>query len=361
MTLANRDYVVYMGCCNQSVTNGEPSANGIYRLRVSSEGKLLGEPERLTEGGYPSYFCITKDGKTLYAVDEPRNDEGTMESYRTDEEGNLTLNSSRKAAGEGLCHVTLDPTENYLIATCYSQSTIQSYPLKNGEITPMFCLRHHMGSGPVLDRQEKAHAHSVTFTPDGKVLFVCDLGIDKLLCYRLVQETGKLHRVTPLNYEVPAGSGPRHMVFSPDGRFAFVVLELSSELLVLRFDPVIGFDPVEKVSTGSMEYSNMKNLPAAIRLTKDGRHLYVSNRGEDTLDHYDVNPETGDVSLSASYSSRGWHPRDFILTADERFLIAANLMSDNLEVFARDPQSGELVLTDERPVPSRPMCLIEKP
>ena len=253
----------------------------------------------------------------------------------------------------------MDPEEKNLVVTCYDEATIQSYPVEDGVITPMFSLRHHMGSGPVLDRQEAAHTHSVTMTPDGEYAVVCDLGCDSLNVYTIGEESGKLHRATRLNFMCPPGSGPRHMVFSPNGKFAYVACELSSQILVLSYNKEEGFNLIAKVSTLSPEYGVSHNYPAAIRMTADGRFIYLSNRGEDTIAIFKADPETGLITLQMSASTRGWYPRDFILTKDEKFVIVANQMSDNLVIYERDQRTGLLSLTDEQPMPQKPIALME--
>ena len=356
-------YQFYLGCyTHQNNSNDAEDAVGIYLLDVSEEGKLL-ERRLAAVQSSPSYFYMTKDQRILYAVTESPEEKGKIVSYRVGEKGELTYLSERIAAGGGLCHAVMDPLEKYLVVTCYDEATIQTYPIEEDQITPMFSLRHHIGSGPVLDRQEAAHAHSVTFTPEGDFAVVCDLGMDMLLVYTLNEETGKLHRKTPLYFKAPAGCGPRHMVFSPDGRFAYVACELSSEVLVLSYDHDTGFTLVDKVSTLSPEYGIDRNFPAAIRITKDGRFLYVSNRGEDTIACFTIDQGDGKIVRSSTISTLGWYPRDFILSDDEKLLIAANQLSDDLTIYRRDEKTGELTVADQAampyPMPENPIALCE--
>ncbi|MBO6158417.1 MAG: lactonase family protein [Firmicutes bacterium] len=353
-------YHFYLGCyTHQNTSKDAEEAKGIYLLTVSDEGKLV-EKKLVHEQLSPSYFYLTKDKKVLYAVTEAPNVKGDICAYQIDPaDYGLKLTSRRQAAGGGLCHVTMDPEEKFLLVTCYDEATIQSYPIENSTITPMFSLRHHMGQGPVLERQEAAHAHSITFTPEGAYLVVCDLGTDMLNVYTINPVSGKIHRVTPLNFKCPAGCGPRHMVFSPDGKMAYVACELSSEILILRYHARTGFELAGKVSTRSPEFSSNHNYPAAIRISKDGRHLYLSNRGEDTIAVFRIYPEDGSLALVGSASTRGWYPRDFVLSEDERLLLAANQLSDNLSIFKIDQSSGMLTLTDEVSVPQKPIALME--
>lgn len=351
-----KPYFIYLG------TQTQKDSKGIYGMRISSEGKLLEPPRLLAEQPSPTYFYLSRDRSWLYAVSEPGGGQkGIICVYEADPQTQmLTLHSKRQAAGRGLCHITMDPQERYAVVTCYEDATIQVYPVDaEHRLTPMFCLKRHSGSGPILERQEKAHAHSAVFSPDGKYMVVCDLGTDELIVYTMNYASGKLHRGFGINVKMPAGSGPRHLVFSPDGRYVYVACELSSELITLSYDAEKGFQILERTSTLSPEFSADRNYPSAIRITKDGRDLYVSNRGEDTIAHFRVDPVSGHAELKNSYSTRGWYPRDFILTEDERLLIVANQLSENMAIFRRDPETGELELTEENLIVNAPVALQE--
>lgn len=355
-------YQIFLGCyTEQNINSDAIRSEGIYLLTISEEGKLLGAPRLLDKQVSPSYFYLTKDKNILYAVGEPSSSKGFIAAYHVNEkDGSLTLFSYRKAAGAGLCHVVLDPAERNLLATCYPDATVQVYPLsEDGSITPMFCLRRHVGSGPNLERQEKAHAHCATFSPDGKYVVECDLGTDTLYMYVLIPEMGKLHRAYGKNVQMPPGCGPRHLIFSPDGRFAYVTCELSSEVAVLSYDGDGGLTILGLLSTLSAGFSSTNNYPSAIRLSKDGRHLYLSNRGEDTIALFNVDRESGMLSPVENVSTKGWYPRDFILTEDEKFVIAVNQLSDNLIIYRRDEESGRLTETDEKTIIQKPIALME--
>ncbi|MCI8633232.1 MAG: lactonase family protein [Lachnospiraceae bacterium] len=351
-----KQYYIYLG------TQTHKTSKGIYGMRISADGKLEEGPQLLAEQPSPTYFYVSRAHDFLYAVSEPGEEEkGLICVYAIDmQTQEISLHSKKVAAGRGLCHIEMDSAEQYAVVTCYEEATIQVYPVDmHRKLMPMFCLRRHIGSGPVAERQERAHAHSAFFTKDGAYVVICDLGMDTLALYEMNEETGKLHRAIGMNVKLPPGSGPRHMVMSPDGRYAYVACELSSEVAVLAYEKETGFTLIEQVSTLSPEFPSDRNYPAAIRLTQDGRCLYVSNRGEDSIALFKVNPQNGHISLQNTYSTRGWYPRDFILTGDERLLIAVNQLSDNMVIFRREPETGELTLTDEKTIVNAPVALIE--
>jgi len=351
-----KEYYIYLG------TYTNKGSEGIYGMRISEEGKLIDQLQLMAEQPSPTYFYLSKDRCFLYAVSEPgEGEKGATYVYEIDPgTKKLDLISKRTAAGRGLCHINMDKQERYAVVTCYPDATVQVYPIDHkGRVTEMFCLKRHTGSGPVVGRQEEAHAHSAYFTPDELYLVVCDLGIDELVLYTMNYESGKLHRAFGKNVTMPAGFGPRHMVFSPDGRFAYVVGELSSELITLRYKGEEGFEIIDCVSSLSPEFHSERSFASAIRITKDGENLYVSNRGEDSIAHFKVNVQNGHAELVKSYSTRGWYPRDFILTEDEKILIAVNQLSENMAIYKRDLKTGALELTDEQTIVNAPVALQE--
>lgn len=351
-------YTFFLGCyTNQNKNSEAMKAEGIYRLIVSDEGKLLESPVLAAPMDSPTYFYLSKDKKVLYAVSES-DGRGKSIAFHVTAEGELVRFSEQLAAGKGLCHANMDKDEENLVVVCYPEATIQVYPVnKDRSISPMFCLRRHEGSGPVADRQECAHAHSATFTPDDKYMVVCDLGTDTLNVYTMMEESGKLHRAYGKNVSTPAGSGPRHMTFSPNGKFAYVACELNNEVLTLSYEDET-LTIIDRTQTLSPDFQSGTNYPSAIRINKNGTRLYVSNRGEDTIAVFKVNPESGRIVRLENYSVRGWFPRDFILTEDEKYLIAVNQLSDNMAIF-RIQEDGGLILTDEKTIVQKPVALVE--
>ena len=353
-----KQYTMWIG------TQNPKEDAGIYQFTFSEEGKILEEPKLAAKQPSPTYFYLSQDGKMLYAVSEPgAGKQGLTCAYKVNPQTKeLNLFGKMPAAGRGLCHIAMDSDERYAVVTCYEEATIQVYPVdEDRRLGSLFCLRRHTGSGPVVGRQEEAHAHSATFSPDGKYLIVCDLGTDQLCVYTFNYDTGKLHRALHKNVDMPAGSGPRHMVFSPNGRYAYVACELSSQLITLSYDPEEGFAINNQQKTLSPEFDIDINYPSAIRITRDGQDLYLSNRGEDTIAHFHVDPATGLAEHKKNYSTLGWFPRDFILTQDDQFLVAANQRSEDMVIFRRTPESGELTLLTKATAPEGSVALMEVP
>ncbi|MCF0135630.1 MAG: lactonase family protein [Lachnospiraceae bacterium] len=358
------EHQILLGCyTNQNKNTEAPKAEGIYLLTIGEDGSLKGVPKLLAKQDSPSYFCKNREGTRLYAVSEPgEGEKGYICAYRIlREEGTVSLELINKmmAAGRGLCYCALDGPETNLVVVSYPDSTIQSYPLReDGSLRPMFCLRKHVGSGPVLDRQESAHAHCSVFTPDGQHMAVCDLGTDTIYMYSFLSDSGKIHRAYCMNVQCPAGSGPRHIAFSKDGRNAYVTCELNNQVLVMSFDGENGLKLQERVNALNPDFDIAVNYPSAVRVAHDDESVYISNRGEDTIAHYRRDRENGRLTMLKSYSTRGWYPRDFILTEDQKLLVAVNQLSDNLVVF-RIGEGGEPELLEEKVIVQKPIALLE--
>lgn len=357
------EYTFFLGGrTDRNLSSDQEPSKGIYRLTMSEEGKLTGPAVLAAMQPSPVDFLLSEGKDRLYAASDPAGkSSGAIYSYRFDPSTfQLSDQTCMQAPGKGISRIVIDPSRKNLMALSYQDASIQVYPLdEKGELTPMFCLRHHIGSGPDLEKQDKAHTASCVYTPDGRYAAVCDLGMDTIFMYSQIPETGKLHRAQDMYFHMPPKSGPKDMVFSPDGRFAYVLCELSSEVAVLEWDPSTGFTLLGRTSTQSPEFQSPTNLAASFSLTQDGRFLYVSNCGEDSIALFDVERDSGKLRRVKNFSTRGWYPQSLLLTHDEKFLLAPNEMSDNLVIFRRDLASGLLSLTDEEDLIQKPLRLIE--
>ena len=334
-------------------TYTDRDSRGIYELRMDEKGRFSAHSRLLAEQESPSYFCMNRVHTILYAVSEPASGAGQLCAYRIDK--GFARFSERLSAAGPLCHILLPAAQDRVIVCSYEEAVVQVYPLNGtGGYQELFCLRRHTGSGPTAGRQDRAHPHSAVMTPDETNVVVCDLGSDQLVVYYMDPNSTKLRLEREKTFRLPAGTGPRHMVFAPNGRRAYVVGELSGEVLVCWYDPKEGFALQQRIPT----WEGGAGLPAAIRMRRNGSGLYVSTRlaGEEgRLTYFEVQKD-GSLIRRQECPSGGQTPRDFILTEDERFLICANQESDNLVSFACD-KAGRLQPVDEYPGISRPACL----
>lgn len=332
-------------------------SRGIYGFSVKDG--LVYEPELLAERVSPTYLCVNRDQTVLYAVDEPEEGSGTLGAYQIvkDENGlvtGLSLLNNAVAPSSGICHVVLSPDERFLLCTAYFDAKVSVWRIEQdgsiGELTD--CIQR-VGSGPNPVRQPCAHAHSVTFAPDGSFLYVCDLGTDDLAAYRLTEE-GRLVHLPEYSVHVPGGYGPRHMTFSPDGQWCYVAAEIVDHLLVYRFQN--GKMDLEQDLLAT-KVQDPAYTSAAVRVTKDGQFVYISNRGEETVTAYEVQPDGALIELQ-NLPSMGRTPREFTLSLDETMAFTGNQDEDTVGVYSRDAKTGLLTPCGCIDTIGQPVCLL---
>ena len=306
----------------------------------------------------PSYQTVSKDGKRVYSVGE--DDGGTASAHTLTFDaatGTLTLINSQPTQGAAPCHIALSPEEDYVVTANYNGSNISLFPLDGeGRLKPGQTIGFE-GSGPDKERQAIPHLHFVYFTPDNRYLLANDLGTDRIHSFPL--NTRQKGSNTPLvdrqrasDILLAPGSGPRHAVFSADGRFAYLITELSGEVMAFTYDG----DSLSLMQTVQADTLDARGS-ADIHLSPDGRFLYASNRLKgDGLAIFRVNPEDGTLS-KAGYQPTGIHPRNFVLTPNGQYLLVACRDTDEIQIFARDASTGLLTDTGRRIKTTKPVCL----
>ncbi len=256
--------------------------------------------------------------------------------------------------GDNTCHLALSPDGNFLYTAQYGDGTISEFPLDAAGMPGEPRIFRHSGSGPDLARQAGPHSHFTGFTPEGDCLMTVDLGLDAVFLYPWNAGAGIAD--TPVPAKVPAGEGPRHLIFAPDnGRF-FVANELGSTVSSFIWENGCS-ELAETVST-LLQPPVVKNWPGAIRLSPDGRYLLVSNRGDDSIAAFSLEPDS--LKLIRTTGSGGHWPRDFVFTPDGAFVIVANERSGNLASFRYQPENGGLIpcgRVTEIPVVLNCVCL----
>ncbi|MCM0646881.1 lactonase family protein [Clostridium swellfunianum] len=331
-------------------TNGE--SKGIYSFILDTSSQKLDNIRLEAELGNPTYLTITSDNKYLYSVVKS-GVAGGVSAYKIGDE-KLCLLNSQLSEGSSPCHVSLTRTNDYLFSANYHKGEVAAYPLdKGGTVAEICSLFIHGGSGPNKARQEKAHAHYAALAPDEKYLCVIDLGIDKLVVYSF--NSNKLEKHKEISFK--PGCGPRHMAFHPNGKFAYVLTELSAEVAVLNYSKTDGtFEILEYISSLPTNFMG-ENTGSAIHVSQDGNYLYTSNRGHDSIAVFKISQETGKLEVVQHISTEGSGPRDFALTPDGNFLIAANQNSSNLVPFSIDKSTGKLSRVGDIVSLPNPVCI----
>lgn len=328
----------------------------VYKFnQATGEGQYVSGVKGISN---PSYQTVSKDGKRVYSVGEDNGGTACANALTFDAAtGTLTLINSQPTQGATPCHIALSPEEDYVVTANYNGSNISLFPLdEEGRLKPGQTIGFE-GSGPDKERQAIPHLHFVYFTPDNHYLLANDLGTDRI--HRFPLNTRQKGSNTPLvdrqrasDIRLTPGSGPRHAVFSADGRFAYLITELSGEVMAFTYDG----DSLSLMQTIQADTLDARGS-ADIHLSPDGRFLYASNRLKgDGLAIFLVNPEDGTLS-KAGYQPTGIHPRNFVLTPNGQYLLVACRDIDEIQIFARDASTGLLTDTGRRIKTTKPVCL----
>ncbi len=314
-------------------TYTDKEGKGIYTCSCQKEEA----PILAAEIENPSYLLYSADLKKLYAVSE----HGTEKVKSFDIVDNMIVTGqSLYTETEGLVHIVMDSKCRYLFTASYNDACVQMIQLsKTGDPEKLVCCVQHKGSSKNPLRQEKAHAHSVWLTPDEKELCVCDLGCDILVVYAIDYEKGLINEEKEKTVKFPAGAGPRHLTFNPEGNQAYVLTELSSQIYSYFWSAKTGFKLVQVLDL--LDEPDSAVTAAAIRISDDGHYLYASCRGNDIIAVLSI-ADNGLLRMIQTVSTEGRHPRDIKLSPDNDFLLCANKDSDSISVFSRDKQSGLL-------------------
>jgi len=311
-------------------------SKGIYSIELDTDKGQLKNLELREENTSPTYLDLSFNGDRVYSIIN-EGDQGGIGSYLRDEDGALTAVDSIVKEGSAPCYVALDQKRNLVYSANYHTGEILTYKTNGEGKLELADSDQHEGNS-VHENQAGPHAHYINLTPDEKYLVSCDLGTDEVITYTVTDE-GKLDHVQTLN--VQAGTGPRHLTFHPNAETAYLFGELSSEILVLSYNRNDGsFEVKQTISTLPKDF-NGDNSGAAIRISKDGAHLYASNRGHNSIVAYDVN-EDGTLSVIDWFLTDGDGPRDFNLNPDDSYLVVGHQHTPNLTLFERDPASGKL-------------------
>ncbi|CAM4215905.1 lactonase family protein [Zobellia roscoffensis] len=334
-------------------THASGDEQGIYQLDFNSETGELANSEHLVKENNSGYLYLSKDGKRVYSSNGTK--PGSVSAFEWDNEGvKLSKVSNFSSEGDGACYIELSPDENLLAAANYGSGGIVMYKVDaHGKVIGEPDAKQHVGTGPHKN-QKSAHAHCVKFSKAGDFLYAVDLGIDKILAYPIGSDgkLGKEHTALQLD----PGDGPRHLIFHPTKNRVFIINELYSSVVSANVDTKTGiFTRIDKKSTLPEDY-NGNNACADIHLSNDGKFLYASNRGHNSIATFSVSDE-GQLNLLGTESVQGDWPRNFTLSPDNKFLLVANRKTGNITVFNRDETSGMLSYTGNEVKLPQPVCL----
>ncbi|MTI39408.1 lactonase family protein [Fulvivirga lutimaris] len=333
-------YTFYVG----SYTSDQ--SEGIYKFEMDSSGTLT-NAGLVAKTENPSYLAVTADNKYLLAVNE--NEAGTMESFNIKEDTLISINRT-STSGIHPCFITTN-VNNMILTANYSSGNVALSKLNDkGEILPLLDLQQHEGSD-TTDRQEGPHAHSAWFK-NNEVISV-DLGANELWFSKIVND--KFEFAAQKTLRMAGGAGPRHLAFHPAKEWIYVINELNGTVSqVVKSDST--YSIASTIST-LPENTEEKNQSADIHVSADGKFLYASNRGPNTIAIFSIDQQGGGLSSVGFESTRGDWPRNFALSPDDKFLLVANERSDNIVVFERNRETGLLKFVSETEAYT-PTCIL---
>ena len=339
------------------------SSQGIYAYHWEPATGELQSAGLAAASDNPTFLAIDPDAKYLYAANEIATFEarasGAVSAFAIDHAAaKLKPINEVLSLGTGTCHVAVDHLGRAAFCANYTGGSASSFVINyDGQISDAVSHFQYAGHGPNKERQEGPHAHRVTVSPDNRYLLVNDLGLDCIHVYHLNDANAHLTANDPPQWNATPGSGPRALRFHPNGKIAYCVHELVSQVEVLDWDSQKGtLRSLQKVSLLPADYHG-PSTGCDIVVTRDGHHAYAANRDYDCLVSFSV-AKSGELTLRARSSCGGKVPRHLALDPTERWLLVANQESDTISVFARDAKNGKLAETGRDFPLSKPQCLV---
>jgi 6-phosphogluconolactonase len=358
-TLAAAASRTFAATSHQRVFIGSNTPDGILAYDwdpATAELSRVGVAAKLSN---VDWITFSPDRKFIFAAAEVDTfngkPTGEVASYELIN-GKLTQVSAQNSAGKGTCHVALDRTGRVLLSADYGGGCAASFKATNGRLSSAIWTEHYTQHGPNADRQEAAHAHFASFSPDNQFAYINDLGGDCIHIYKLDAQTAQL---TPAGtYSAKPGSGPRTLHFHPNGVTAYCMNELNSSVAVLKWNKADG--SLTPVTTFGLVPTGTKGVSTGCDtvISRDGRFVYFANRGDDFLFSFAADKESGALTPIARTSCGGKTPRNFTLDPTGNWMLVANQNSSFVSVFARDPKTGTLANEGRSyPCPA-PMCIL---
>jgi 6-phosphogluconolactonase len=348
---------VYVG----TYTKGTAS-QGIYRLELDLLRGELKSCSLAAEAVNPSFVAIHPNRRWLYAVGEvgggPGKKNGEVNAFSIEpHSGRLRLLGQQPSGGAGPCHVLVDRSGRCVLVANYSSGSVACLPIDDdGRLGAATSIVRHIGSSVNPRRQEGPHAHATTLDAANRLAFVCDLGLDKIMIYRLDPARALLTPSDPSSVGVVPGVGPRHFAFHPNGRFAYVVDELASQVDVFAYESSHGrLAAIQSISTLPPDFRG-NNTAAEIAVHPSGKFLYASNRGHDSIATFSIEERSGVLHPLGHAPAQGRTPRSFSIDPSGVFLLVANQDGGNV-VLLRIGDDGKLTSTGSSLSVAAPVCV----
>ena len=351
-------YRVYVG------TYTDKGSKGIYSFNFDSSTGKSTAVSLAAESSNPSFLVIDPSRPFLYAVNEVSDFKGEksggVSAFAVDaKSGQLKLLNQVASRGAGPCHLELDNSGKFLLVANYDSGNLAVFPVRlDGQLGESSQVVQHSGYGPNAERQEGPHAHEIELSSDNRFALAADLGLDEILVYKFDPVKGMLTPNDTPFVKVEGGAGPRHFAFHPNGKFVYLITEMHSAVDSFTWDSANG--TLKQFQTISALPADFKkpNDAAEIVVHPNGKFLYSSNRGSDSIAVFTVDSQKGTLSLRENVSTGGKTPRNFTIDPTGKYLLAANQESNNIVVFRIDQKSGKLTPTGQVVEAPSPVCIV---
>lgn len=341
--MENNKQIGYIGTYTKS------ESEGIYAFSLNTETGKITDIKLAAKLDNPTYLAISSDNQFLYSVIK-EGETGGVASFKV-LDNKLEIINKQVTEGAPPCHVSLDLKTSNIFSANYHKGTVESFLIddKDGSILPVSSVIKLQNQGG----DTFPHTHYAAPTPDEKYIIAVDLGIDQIIIYDLNE--GVLKEKNSLS--VKPGSGPRHLVFHPNGKYVYVMTEFSSEVIAFTYEPdTASLTHLQTISTIPEDFRE-NNQGSAIHISSDGRYVYAGNRGHNSITVFSIMQESGELKFIEHTSTEGNWPRDFALDPTEKFVVASNQNSNNLVLFSRDQMTGKLTLLQSDISVPEPVCV----
>jgi 6-phosphogluconolactonase len=357
-TQSTETSMVYIG------TYADPENESIFLYRLNPETGELSRVSGFKGGANPSFLTLDAQRRHLYAVNETGDFQGqksgAVSAFSVDQQtGNLTLLNQVPSLGGAPCYISVGGDGKTVLVANYSGGNVAAFPVQeNGQLAEAAGMQQHKGTGPNKNRQEAAHAHYIAPAPDNRHVYAVDLGVDKVMSYRLDADKGTLTPAEPaVAFTAKPGAGPRQMAFHPNGKYVYLINELNSTMTALAYNSDNGtFTEIHTLPTIPADYKE-NNQPAAVRVSPDGKFVYGSNRGHNSIVVYAIDESTGELTYVENVSTEGDWPRDFTINLTGDVMLVANERSNNIVSFKIDKATGKLTATGHEAEVNKPVCV----
>ncbi|MBS0206034.1 MAG: lactonase family protein [Planctomycetes bacterium] len=336
-------------------------SGGIQAYRLDEATGSLTPVHRTTGVEHPFFIVLSKDGRFLYSIHAKTFGGAEAEQVAAyalnGRTGEMTLLNRQSTRGTASCYLEIDATGKTVLVANYSTGNVAAFPVQaDGSLAEAASFFQHAGSSVDPARQKGPYAHCFVISPDNRFAFAADLGLDQVLGYRLEPATAKLTPNQPPFVKTPAGAGPRHLTFSPNGKHVYVINELKNSVSLFDYATESGtLTERQTISTLPADFAGTSHC-ADLKITPNGKFLYGTNRGHDSIAAYRIGDD-GTLTLIGITPSLGKGPQNLLIAGNGTLLLCANLPGNNIAVFQMDGSTGELKAVGAPIQQSSPACI----